>query len=104
MTQSDDDVRRAMMALQDGLVDLVSSGMDIADRKRLRDIWFQARSAIKDTTFDGDEEVERERELTLRVFTQDAVAIAEKYNRVLNTVNPEVRRDPFKDLDHAFFL
>lgn len=104
VTQADDDVRRALMALQDALVELVSPDMEIADRKHLRDLWFRARSPIKDTTLDGDEEIERMRAWTLRAFTEDAVAIAEKYHRVLNTENPQVRRDPFKGLDRAFFL
>ncbi|GLE59012.1 hypothetical protein NJBCHELONAE_43230 [Mycobacteroides chelonae] len=104
MTPTGDDARRALMALQDGIVDLVTPGMDISDRKQLRDIWFQARSIVKDTTLDDDEEVEKARALSLRAFTRCATAIAEKYNRALNTENPDPRRDPFKDLDRAFFI
>lgn len=104
MTQADDDVRRALMALQDGLVELVTSDMDIADRKELRDLWFRARSPINDTTLDGNDAVERARAWALREYTHQAEAIAEKYHRVLNTDNPRVRRDPFTDLNWAFFL
>lgn len=94
----------ATTSLQDALVELVTWGMDIADRTRLRDLWLLAGSAAKASAVSGDPVVEDARARELQRIMQEAEVIAVKYARELNVDTPDARRDATENLAAAFFI